>query len=584
MGLAEEHDLLQGDGLMAIEPISFDKGLNNARSPLILEDGELVTASGMSYDTDGSVTPRESRQKVNTTAYGAIRALRRDNTNHVLMVEGTNVRWKWDLDGYCDQYTAASEDFTLVGTLTNTARPRMADYEDMTFIATPIDRKVFIAGNWYEWDVPAPTTAPTGAAGASGNPSGTYSLYYTYLVYFPNGRAVETAPSPAGSVTVSSQQISWSKIGICPYSVTGGSIYRKIYRYSTTLATTYYVATIADNTTTTYTDNYADATIAVNDAIDTENYVSPPTGMTDLCDYLGRIWAISGNYLYPSEPYLPFNFDSTESIQVTNDGDDLTALIPWADQLYISTKSTFYRLQGTTSATWGIRRTFASHGCINKHTLQRTRYGLVFLWHDGLYIFDGSLTKKITGDRLADSLFTSTISSKAACYSEWDRDKYYFHYPESGTTISKRLVCDFSTYPAIRFYYDDFVPTAHSFHAMTGIDYYGFGGYHYADGGTDAPALSIRTGDRAAKEIIKQKELEYLYYDIDTGGKNVTACVYVDDTLAYTVVLNTSARERGRKLLPKTQGYRFYLTLTSPDARGATIYAPWAISTNSTGV
>jgi len=200
---------------MAIEPISFDKGLNTARSPLILEDGELVTASGMSYDTDGYVTPRESRQKINTTAYGTIRTLRRNNMNNVLMVEGTNIRWKWDLDGYCDQYVPSSEDFTAVGTLTNTSRPRMADFADMTFISTPNDRKVFIAGSLYEWDVPAPTIAPSGAAGAAGNPSGTYSLYYTYLIYFPNGRAVETAPSPAGSVPVSSEQISWSNGGIC---------------------------------------------------------------------------------------------------------------------------------------------------------------------------------------------------------------------------------------------------------------------------------------------------------------------------------------------------------------------------------
>lgn len=568
---------------MATEPISFDKGLNTARSPLILEDGELVTASGMSYDTDGSVTPRESRQKVNMTTYGTISAIRRNNMNNVLMVEGSNIRWKWDLNGYCDLYVPSSEDFTAVGTLTNEARCRMADYADMTFIATPTDRKVFIAGTLYDWDIPAPTLAPSGAAGASGNPSGTYSLYYTYLIYFPNGRAVETAPSPAGSVTVTSQKITWSNIGICPYSVAGGKIYRKLYRYSTTLIDTYYVATIADNTTTTYSDDYADATVAINEAIDTENYVLPPTDMVDICDYLGRIWAIAGNMLYPSEPYLPFNFDSTESIQVTNDGDDLTAMIPWADQLFIATKTTWYRLQGTNSATWGIRRTFASHGCINKHTLQRTRYGLVFLWHDGLYLFDGSLTKKITGDKIADSLFTSTISSKSACWSEWDGDKYYFHYPESGTTISKRLVCDFSTYPQIRFYYDDFIPTAHSFHGMTGIDYYGFGGCHYEDGGSDAPALSIKTGDRAAKEIIRQKQLEYLYYDINTGGKDVTVCIYVDDALAYTLTLNTTSRERDRKLLPQKQGYRFCLTITSSDARGVTIYAPWAISTNSTG-
>jgi len=191
---------------MAIEPITFDKGLNTARSPLLLAEGELVTAVGMSYANEGVIEPRESRQKVSVTQYGTISAIRR-SVNNVLLVDGENVRWKWDLDGYCDLYVPPNGDFTLLGTLLGTARPRIADFDDFAFIATKDSRKAFVSGNLYDWDIPAPQNPPSAAAGAAGNPTGTYSLYYTYLIYFPNGRAVETAPSPAGSFCILSSMV-----------------------------------------------------------------------------------------------------------------------------------------------------------------------------------------------------------------------------------------------------------------------------------------------------------------------------------------------------------------------------------------
>ncbi|MFA5340136.1 MAG: hypothetical protein WC332_00020 [Clostridia bacterium] len=564
------------------EIISFDKGLNTKKSVLLLEDGELVTAQGMSYENPGLVEPRSSKQKVSSTVIGTINGIHR-NTNFVFVTDAGNVRYKWDLDGYCDLYIPPNGNFTLAGTLTGKSRPVFCDYENFTFVVTGSDTKVFLDGSWYNWDMPVPTSAPSGAAGAAGNPSGTYYLYYTYLIYFPNGTAVETAPSPAGSVTVTSQKISWTNIKPCPYAVTGLTVYRKLYRYSTGLIETYHVTTIKDNTTTTYTDDIADATLEVGSIISTEYYSSPPSNPTYAVRHLERIFCIKGCYLYPTAAYLPFNFDITEIIQATSVGDDITCAVVWGDQLCMATTSKWYRLHGNDSDTWTVKSTYAHTGVINKHTMKPTRYGILGLWHDGIYLFDGNVSKNITKDKLDKTLF-SRISDIDSCYASWDGRKYYFHYPTTGTTLSKRLVIDMTGYPNIIIHNDDFIPTAHEYHDITGINYYGYAGYHYEEGGTDTCSLSIKTGDRPCKDILKEKQLEYLYYDCNTNSKPLIVNIYLDDTLAYTKTLNNSARTKDRLVLPNKQGYRIYLTITAADARGMTIYEPWSMSVNPTGV
>ena len=563
------------------EVITFDRGLNSRKAPLLLEDGELVTASGISFDTIGSIAPRSSKQKVSATQVGTINGMHR-NVNTVFLSDAGTLRYKWDLDGYCDLYVPADGDFTSLGSLNSSKRPVFCDYETFTFLVNGSDKKVFQGTHLYEWDINAPIVGPLGTAGAAGNPSGTYYLYYTYLVYFPNGHAVETAPSPAGSVTVSSQKIAWTNITPCPYVGEGLTIYRKLYRYSTTLIETYYVTTIGDNTTTTYTDNESDATLQINSIIDTDGYITPPENPTWIESHLQRMFVVKDQYLYPSEPYYPFNFDATNVLQVTQEGDPLQCAVRWGDQLFLPTKGTWYRLQGSSADTWAIKKSFAHNGIINPHTVKATRYGILGLWTDGLYLFDGSISKNVTSKYIAPSVFTG-ISDSDACYSEWDGRKYYFYYPESGSTISKCLVLDMLNYPEVVPYYNDFLATAHHYDKETTITYYGYDGYHYEEGGTDTVVLSIRTGDRAVKNIVKQKQLHYFFYDINTGGKDVVVTIYLDDTSAFTKTINTSTRTKERVLLPQKSGYRISVAVTATDARGMTIYEPWAIAVNLTG-
>ena len=105
--------------------------------------------------------------------------------------------------------------------------------------------------------VPAPSSNLSYAAGGAGALTGIYTYNVTYVTALG-----ETAPwsgTPA-QLTLSSQQASLTNIPIGPTGV----LKRRIYRSKANpgeVKNTYFLTEIADNTTTTFTDNTADASL-----------------------------------------------------------------------------------------------------------------------------------------------------------------------------------------------------------------------------------------------------------------------------------------------------------------------------------
>ena len=576
-----------------LEVFSFDKGIViDAKSTLLLTDGELQAASNFNYLQDGVMEAREPRTKKNTTAYGSIHFLER-YMNQVLMADGTTVRSRWDMDGYCGLYTPSNYNYTTVGSLLSSARIRTANYGGFQFLVNGSDSKAYPgiygaggATNLLDWTIPNPDIEPMGTAGASGNPTGVQYLYYTFYVLFPNGRVYESCVSPVGTVTVTSQKVEWANIRPCPYSGAGVTIYRRLYRSSATLAQIYYVTTIKDNTTTTYSDNDTDATLELNGICGSEDYGPVASGLIDIADHLHRIFGIKENALYWSEPFMPFAFPSANNTTVSKEGDNLTSVVRWGDQLFMSTHDTWYRLQGNTSDSWAIKNTFAANGAINAHTVATSKYGIIGLWYDGFYLFDGNLNKNLTKDKVKKTFFDDTISDLSACYATFDGTRYRFFYPTSGTTISEHLVIDFTDYPTIKIHTDEFIPTAHHYDTQHGIHYWGKSdGYEYQTGTTETIPISLQTGDRPIKNIFQLKETEYLYYDADTNGEDMTVTIYADGVAqGPTITINTSSRTRKRLLIPRFQGYYFSLKIDIASAQGAVVYSPWGMTFNTAGV
>lgn len=573
---------------MAIELFSFDNGINEKKkNPLLLKEGEMQSCSGFDFKYDGVLVCRTPRNTVNSTALNSIHTIHR-YMNWVMASDSYNVRYKWDLNGYCDQYTPADDEFTAVDTITGNRKLSLADYRKFIFMVNGQDKKAFTKGNLYDWGVPNPTQKPSGSDGGDGNiAAGTYTLYYTFYVMFPNGMTYETGPSPVSdTVTLTgSSPIDWTNVMACPYTGTGVIIWRKLYRVVS--SSTYFVAAIKDNTTTTYEDN--EETITSNSLLSTTGYDMPPDNMTDIAFYLQRIFGIKKEKIYWSQAYIPFGWDPDDNAAVSKKGDDLVALSSWGDQIYIPTQSTWYRLMGSDPDTWAIKRTFAGQGIINRHTLAKTKWGILGLWYDGIYLFDGSTSRNLTEDILGRKFFEDITALESGiltqpCYAHFDGRKYYFYYPESGTILTKCLILDFSTYPPVKIYHEDFIATAHEFHRPTGIRYLGKSdGYQYAETGNETIATSLQSGGKAFGNLLKQKNLAYLYYDLDSGGADVTVTIYADGSSVHTETLNTSSRERKRVGLPQESGYYFHMGLECADSQDLEIYSPWALESTPFG-
>lgn len=105
--------------------------------------------------------------------------------------------------------------------------------------------------------IDTPNSAPTATVGAAGSvPVGTY--YYGVTFYGGGGETPLVDAAISAPVTIASwaAQVDLTDIPIGPKG-TYATDYRKIYRMNAAVGNWYYVGYVADNTSTTYTDNSA---------------------------------------------------------------------------------------------------------------------------------------------------------------------------------------------------------------------------------------------------------------------------------------------------------------------------------------
>lgn len=563
-----------------IETIAFDKGINRKKGPLFLESGELYSCAGYSLETAGELKTRTPvTQQGVIDADGTINGIHR-YIDSIIASSKAYCPGEQVYFNYIYQRDVTGTYFN-VALMAGNVRPAFADFEKFIFCVDGESKYAFIDEKVYPWGVANPYKAPAVAVGAAGNPDGEYYCYVTFYIIFPNDKVVETGPSAAGTVTASTQKIEWTGIPTCDFTGEGLSIQRRLWR--TVSGVAYLVTTLTNNTVTTYSDNVTDANLQLSTILGTTSYSTPPDGMIDLEVYLQRVFGIKDNRLYFSEAYVPFSFLTTSDIVVTKDDENLVSVIKWGDQIFLVSNETWRRLQGSDPDTWAIKQTFADSGIINRHTLKVTKYGLIGLWYDGIHLFDGSTTKNITERVLGRNYFLD-VSDWTTAYAEYDGQTYNLYYDSAGSGLDSCLKLDFTYYPEIRAHTSDFVPDAHEYYTGGGIQYFAMDGYEYDESGTETIATSLQTGDLAFKNILKRKHLEYLYYDIDTGGTDVTLTVYADGVSAWITTINESSRKRKRhSLLPNIDGYRFSVKLDCADSSDVVIYSPWALSANIVG-
>lgn len=275
--------------------------------------------------------------------------------------------------------------------------PPMPGDEDYLFVAGGGSLvKVAPNGGVSKWGIDAPVTNPVAAVGAAGVLNGTYQYAVTFLNQTTGSRS---NPNPATftdpvSVTPANQQVGFTAI---PTSGDPQVSARELWRTFANQGVFFRLAVIADNTTTTYTDNAADSALETLELpLDND---PPESSFNDAVGpHSGRMWwtrigtAGSEGRVYYSPEGRP---EALQGFIEVNNGDDPTqCAVSWGGSLYVWTNAHVIQVLGNDEP-FTFREVFGAPGTTAPFSVTVTPWGIVYDSIDGIRVFDGTASRLI---------------------------------------------------------------------------------------------------------------------------------------------------------------------------------------------
>jgi hypothetical protein len=359
-------------------------GMNNKGDSLEFGDKYVITAQNVQFDPEpGGVKKRPPIYYFNTATIASVamtglyRYYKSDGTTKFIGVCGTTVAVGDD----------TTETFTSIKTLTNTTkRCSFITYKDLLIGSNGYDDMFVYDGvaTNVTWELGS-CKVWTGSSAASMT-----ATSISYQVTIDTDAFVCGAISNTLSVT--GCNISLSNIPLGPEGTTN----RKIYRKSSETGGNYrLIATIADNTTTTFTDNTAWAgSLGVIPAVTDDM----PKG-SELQTYRERMFVArdpnNPNRIYFSNPYLPHFIQQTTNLDYLdislNDNDEITGIPTILGTMVCIKKNNIRKLYvGGPQQQWYAEDPFTHAGSPAPWSICPTPYGIVYLGWDHWYSYDGS--------------------------------------------------------------------------------------------------------------------------------------------------------------------------------------------------
>lgn len=393
-------------------------GMNNKGEELEQDENWVKKAQNCRFEGEpGTIDKRDPITYFNTTSIGtgAITGLYRYYTSggvtKFVCIHSTTAYVGDDSAG---TWTSIRAD------LTTGKRMAFETYKDLLICSNGYDN-IFVydgSSDNVTWELGA-CKAVTAADGTNLDASATYS----YKVTIDDDAYVCDAVS--NTVTTGAvggnRKVTLSNIPLGPVGTTN----RKIYRTEGGGSSYKLLATLADNTTTTYTDDIADGSLA--DAYPAVTDDVPKGSILKM--HRERLF-ISGNPSYPnkiyySNPYLPHYIQQTTNIDYMevspDDGDEIMGIPIQLGTMVCVKKNTIRRLvitsavSGADPATWYAEDPVAFTGSPAQWSIAQTPYGIVMLGWDHWYLFDGSTLKPIIDEFDTREILGATYSD-TVCY------------------------------------------------------------------------------------------------------------------------------------------------------------------------
>ena len=402
-------------------------GRNTKDSNTLINDIEAVDIENFDFEERGAIKKVNGSYKLNTTKVAdapinsLYEAIKSDGTSHLLAFCGTGI--------YVSTDGGATFSLLKDGFEAN-KKWSCYTYADNVIMVNGFDsNQIYDFTAVRDMGLTAPSSAPSVGVGAAGSLTGDY-YYRVSFVYKGSESNASTASS---KVSPASQKVNLTNIPI------GGSgcTQRKLYRTKAGGLVYYELATINDNTTTTYEDNDVDDLLSWK--IAPTNNTPPPTAkfVIEKNERILYIMPDSSDFYY-SELYKPELSKGTSYRTVgADDGGMLMGAATYEGNIYFykakkitDSGGTYYvghktyQLSGTDpdpeSGNWVISPSNNAVGGIAFDTIDYSISETLCLDDDGLY--------SLQRNRLLATVVVDTITLSNKIEPDFKKfNKYYLH-------------------------------------------------------------------------------------------------------------------------------------------------------------
>lgn len=439
----------------------FSSGMNSHASPYVLKPGTASDAENVRLNSSfGTLSKRPAANSYGSVGAHSVTSLHRyykaDATKKLLATGSTKM--------YVGDDSAGTFQ-TLKTGLTDGKRWQWVTYKNVAIGTNGFDNPIkydghtLVTANTDGARTAEDLVAELGAPFAELNTGSDLdaSSWYIYKIAFYNGSTYSHTTSRSNPILTGSsvRNIRLTDIPLGPSGTTIRYIYRTSghsSRANALASSTYFlVDDIADNTTRTFNDTIADATIEADPAPTYSTAsggtdATPPQG-TIITVHRERAW-ISGNQITPSEIYWsdefnPDYFDPADYDRIReDDGDDITALKEQLGVLRIfktNTIQSYYTDRA--EADWASSPVLSFIGTSAPYSVSNSQQGIFYLGNGGIYLFNGQ-SSRLVSDAVTPEIGDILSTSIPFAYGIWFNNVYQLAYTstESGSIINNRVL------------------------------------------------------------------------------------------------------------------------------------------------
>lgn len=257
---------------------------------------------------------------------------------------------------------------------------------------------------------PAPSQLPTDGCAIyldiTSNGGGKIKGLFYVSLKTPTGTAI----SPEGSFDINTFTTAWSggtQVGQTAKYVPNDGYYKYWNVYRTGIGNAFQLVKRVPVKDASFDDVVSTADLGQTPAsyyVDTSifggitvDYNTPPLGLQSLTSHLGMMFGVDGHTVRWTPINAPdaWPYDFRYNLPYKP-----LALASFGSGLIILCEDAIYRIDGGKPAGLSLNKTQAEDGCVAPYSVQKTSYGLIYLSHRGLMVFNGTHAKPLTDTRV----------------------------------------------------------------------------------------------------------------------------------------------------------------------------------------